>query len=112
MDYLSTINGDGAVIANKKICAIDLNSIDIEKFKQLKPETIKNFSSEQIGNLDKIHLMEILPKMTKEQAKNISLEQFDTIYKEDKNYITCKVGIGTNGLFLLALAGLFIRGLL
>ena len=32
--------------------------------------------------------------------------------ERDKNYITCKVGIGTNGLFLLALAGLFIRGLL
>lgn len=94
LDYLSTINGDGAVIANKKICAIDLNSIDIKKFKQLKPETIKNFSSEQIGNLDKIHLMEILPKMTKEQAKNISLEQFDTIYKEDKNYITSEIIAG------------------
>ncbi len=94
LDYLSAINGDGVVIANKKICVIDLNSIDIEKFKQLKPETIKNFSSEQIGNLDKIHLMEILPKMTKEQAKNISLEQFDTIYKEDKNYITSEIIAG------------------
>lgn len=32
--------------------------------------------------------------------------------ERDKNYVTCKAGIGINGLFLLALAGLFIRGLL
>ena len=32
--------------------------------------------------------------------------------ERDKNYVTCKAGIRINGLFLLALAGLFIRGLL
>ena len=32
--------------------------------------------------------------------------------ERDKNYLTCRIGIGVNGLFLLGLAGLFIRGLL
>ena len=32
--------------------------------------------------------------------------------ERDKNYITCKVGIAMNGVFLAGLAGLFIRGLL
>lgn len=33
-------------------------------------------------------------------------------FKErDKNYITCKVGAGMNGLLLLFMCGLFIRGL-
>lgn len=33
-------------------------------------------------------------------------------FKErDKNYITCKVGAGCNGVILLAMLGLFIRGL-
>lgn len=33
-------------------------------------------------------------------------------FKErDKNYITCKVGVGFNGLLLLFVCGIFIRGL-
>ncbi|WP_346662605.1 DUF6142 family protein [uncultured Merdimonas sp.] len=32
--------------------------------------------------------------------------------ERDKNYITCRVGIAMNGVFLAGLAGLFIRGLL
>ena len=32
--------------------------------------------------------------------------------ERDKNYITCKVGIGVNGAFLLMLVLLFVRGLL
>lgn len=31
--------------------------------------------------------------------------------EREKNYITCKVGIGLNGIFLLGMAGIFIRGL-
>lgn len=32
--------------------------------------------------------------------------------ERNKNYITCKVGIGMNGVFLLGMAAIFIRGLL
>lgn len=32
--------------------------------------------------------------------------------ERDKNYITCKVGIGVNGLILVGIAALFIRGLM
>lgn len=33
-------------------------------------------------------------------------------FKErDKNYITCKVGTGVNGLLLICMCGIFIRGL-
>lgn len=32
--------------------------------------------------------------------------------ERNKNYITCKVGIGINGVFLLGMAAIFIRGLL
>ena len=31
--------------------------------------------------------------------------------ERDKNYITCKVGIGANAAFLLGLTAIFIRGL-
>lgn len=31
--------------------------------------------------------------------------------ERDKNYITCKVGIGINGLILLGIAAIFVRGL-
>lgn len=31
--------------------------------------------------------------------------------EREKNYITCKVGIGLNGFFLLGMAGIFVRGL-
>lgn len=31
--------------------------------------------------------------------------------EREKNYITCKVGIALNGVFLLGMAGIFIRGL-
>lgn len=32
--------------------------------------------------------------------------------ERDKNYITCKLGIGLNGLVLLILLGVFVRGLI
>ena len=31
--------------------------------------------------------------------------------EREKNYITCKVGIALNGVFLLGMAGIFVRGL-
>ena len=31
--------------------------------------------------------------------------------ERDKNYVTCKLGVGINGVVLLALVGLFIRGI-
>ena len=31
--------------------------------------------------------------------------------EREKNYFTCKVGIALNGLFLLGMAGIFVRGL-
>jgi len=31
--------------------------------------------------------------------------------ERDKNYVTCKLGVGINGILLLTLAGLFIRGI-
>ena len=34
-------------------------------------------------------------------------------FKErEKNYLTCKVGVGINGLFLGILIGIFVRGLM
>lgn len=31
--------------------------------------------------------------------------------ERDKNYVTCKFGVGINGVVLLALVGLFVRGI-
>ena len=34
-------------------------------------------------------------------------------FKErDKNYLTCKIGVGVNGVVLVSLIGIFIRGLI
>lgn len=37
---------------------------------------------------------------------------FRGLKERDKNYITCKVGIGVNAAILLGLIGIFIRGLI
>lgn len=32
--------------------------------------------------------------------------------ERDKNYLTCKIGVGVNGVVLLALVAMFVRGLI
>ncbi len=57
IDYLATVKGDGTVLANMKLCALDINSLLVEEFKKLKTETIAVLTSKQISDLDGGHLL-------------------------------------------------------
>ena len=63
LDYLATVKGDGLIITNQKICAIDINLVPIDKFEVLSPETIKALSVEQIKTLDTNHLSALKKKL-------------------------------------------------
>ena len=90
LDYLATVKGDGLIITNQKICAIDINLVPIDKFEVLSPETIKALSVEQIKALDTNHLSALKKKLDLINAlvnnfaaisdvKQFGIEQFKTL---------------------------------